>query len=729
VSPGPPGPAGGDGAGDGSRGSGDGARFAPRAFGATGVVAVVGTDTGAGKTVVTAAIAAALRRRGLRVAALKPVATGVVPGEPGEDAELLALATGTSAEECALLRFAQPRSPLAAAAAEGRSVDVDAVVQAIAARAAADAFDMVLVEGVGGVLVPLTDQVTVRDLVQRLSAPVVVAARAGLGTINHCALTVEACRAAGLEVAGVVLDDTGGDADPDLAAQNARRVAAQCAVPVLGVLPHLSTDDLGDAGALGLAAERHLDLDALLDALRRADGRATGEEVVRLDRAHCWHPFTQTSEWLTEEPLVIRDGQGCRLRDTAGRVYLDGISSLWANVHGHAHPRLHAALREQAGRVVHATFLGQTHEPGARLAAELAAVAPAGLHRVFYAEAGAAAVEVGLRVALLAQRHRGETRRTCFVSLEDAYHGDTAGAVSVGRSDPFHRGLDPLLFDALRIPPPHLIRVRRGGSVEAAERESLAALHRVLGEAGDTVAAVLVEPRVQGAAGMWTHSDGWLRAVAAEARGCGALVLCDEVATGFGRTGDLFACAGAAVQPDILALGKGLSGGYLPLSATLVGDQLFDLFTGPYTDHRTLYYGHTFTANPLACAVARASLALFDEEDTLERGRALARRLARRLEEVAVLPGVTEVRQSGVMAGIELGLGALDRPFDPELRAGRQVILAARRRGVIVRPLGDVVVLNPPLVMAEPDADLLVEAVAEAIIEVTSHTGALPAVR
>ncbi|HEV7467214.1 MAG TPA: adenosylmethionine--8-amino-7-oxononanoate transaminase [Candidatus Dormibacteraeota bacterium] len=696
------------------------------------MLGVVGTDTDAGKTVVAALVAAGLRGRGLRVGAVKPVATGVAPGSPGADAALLGLATGAPAAACALEELALPRSPLAAAAAEGRSVDVDALEQEIVRRAEDGGLDLLVVEGVGGVLVPLTPRCTVRDLMRRLGAPVLVAGRAGLGTINHCALTVDACRSAGLEVVGVVLSDVAGGVDPGLAAENAAQVAAQCPVPVLGVLPHLAAADLGDAAGLAAAAERHLDLGALLARLgepgRRAEEAETAE-VVRLDRAHAWHPFTQTSEWLDEEPLVIRDGAGCRVRDARGRVYIDGISSLWANVHGHAHPRLDAALREQSGRIAHSTFLGQTHAPGARLAAELAAAAPGPLTRVFYSEAGAAAVEVGLRVALLAQRRRGEPRRTRFLSLEDGYHGDTAGAVSVGRSEPFHRGLDPLLFDAVRVPPPQLVRARRGGSADAAERESLAAMRLAVAETGDRLAAVVVEPRVQGAAGIWPHSDAWLRAVAAEARACGALLLCDEVATGFGRTGDLFACGGAGVEPDILTLGKGLGGGYLPLSATLVGDALFDLFTGPHAEHRTLYYGHTFTANPLACAVARASLALFDEEDTLARARALGRRVGERLEEVADLPGVTEVRRRGVMAGIELGGGRLDHPFDPALRVGRQVILAARRRGVIVRPLGDVVVLNPPLVMTDAEADLMIEAVAESIVEVVSRLGALPGVR
>jgi adenosylmethionine---8-amino-7-oxononanoate aminotransferase len=693
------------------------------------MLGVVGTDTEAGKTVVAALVAAGLRGRGLRVGAVKPVATGVAPGSPGADAALLGLATGVPAAACAIEALALPRSPLAAAAAEGRSLDVDALEREILRRAEDAGLDLLVVEGVGGVLVPITPRCTVRDLMRRLGAPVLVAGRAGLGTINHCALTVDACRAAGLEVVGVVLSDVAGGVDPGLAAENAVQVAAQCSVPALGVLPHLASAGLGDAAGLAAAAERHLDLGALLARLDLAVAEAEEAEVVRLDRAHVWHPFTQTSEWLEEEPLVIRDGAGCRVRDARGRVYVDGISSLWANVHGHAHPRLDAALREQAGRIAHSTFLGQTHAPGARLAAELAAAAPGRLTRVFYSEAGAAAVEVGLRIALLAQRLRGEARRTRFLSLEDGYHGDTAGAVSVGRSEPFHRGLDPLLFDAVRVPPPQLVRARRGGSADAAERESLAAVRRAVAETGDRLAAVVVEPRVQGAAGIWPHSDAWLRAVAAEARGCGALLLCDEVATGFGRTGDLLACGGAGVEPDILTLGKGLSGGYLPLSATLVGDALFDLFTGPYAEHRTLYYGHTFTANPLACAVARASLALFDEEGTLDRARALGRRLGERLEEMADLPGVTEVRRRGVMAGIELGGGRLDRPLDPALRAGRQVVLAARRRGVIVRPLGDVVVLNPPLVMTDADADLLVEAVAESIVEVVARLPALPGVR
>ena len=664
------------------------------------IVAITGTGTGVGKTVLAAALCAALRRRGMDCRAIKAVATGVPPGADAEDAVLLGGAMGTAASEAVLATFALPRSPLAAAAAEGRELDVEALARSI--EAAAAGCDLLLVEGGGGLLVPLAARHTVRDLLRRLDADVVIAALAGLGTINHTALTVEAALGSGLRLIGVVLVDAAGD-EPAFVAENAAQIADQCGVPVLGVLPHL--DDATDIDALADAAGA-LDLSAL--TAPRPDA---SEAVVAADRRHLWHPFTQTSDWREEAPLVIRSRDGSWLRDEAGHRYLDGISSLWCTVHGHAHPALDRAAREQLGRIAHSTFLGQTHAPGALLAEELAEVAPPGLTRVFYCEAGAAAVEAALRIALLAQRHAGHPERSRFVALGDAYHGDTAGAVSVGRSEPFHTGLDPILFPARTVPSPHLD-----------EAGSLRALSDLLDREGDRVAALIVEPRVQAAAGMLTHSDRWLAEAAALARRHGALLIADEVATGFGRTGDLFASGGAGVAPDILCLGKGLTGGYLPLSAVLTTEELFDRFTAPYAEHRTLYYGHTYTGNPVACAVARASLRLFEEEGTLASARRLAATLAGLLaERVAPMPGVFEIRSRGVMTGIELRGGAT--PLDPALRTGRRVILAARRRGVVVRPLGDVVVLNPPLTMTDVEAEILVSAVAGAIAEVTGARG------
>ena len=666
---------------------------------------MTGTDTGAGKTVVAAGLVAALRRRGLRVDALKLVATGVAPGTAGADAEVLASASGRAARDAVLATFTLPRSPLAAAAAEGSSIDPARLIACVEERATS--VDVLVLEGVGGLLVPLTPAHTVADVFRSLDADTVIVGRAGLGTINHCAVTAEVARDRGLRVAGVILSD-GEGVDAAFAAENAAQIAAQCRVAVLGVLPLVP--DPSDIEELARVCTESIDLDALRDS-RTRDG-ARREQIIAADRAHAWHPFTQTSEWHDEDPLVIRSGEGCWLVDEDGRRYLDGVASLWANVHGHAHPALDRALRGQAGRVAHSTFLGLTHAPGALLAEELAQVTPAGLDRVFYSEAGAAAVEVALRVALLAQQRRGETGRTRFLSLDEAYHGDTAGSVSVGRSEPFHRGLDPLLFDVVRVPSPRM----------AGEPESLGALDGLLDTCGDTLAAFVVEPRMQGAAGMLPHSDAWLRAAVDRARSAGLLVICDEVATGFGRTGDLFACSGAGVVPDILCLGKGLSGGYLPLSATVVNQELFDLFTAPYSEHRTLYYGHTYSANPLACAVARASLELFETEHTMDHARDLATILARELSGIESLPLVREIRQRGVMVGVELR-GRSGEPLDPSLRGGRRVTLAARRRGVIIRPLGDVIVINPPLVMNAAETTQLIAVLADSLDEVASARG------
>jgi adenosylmethionine-8-amino-7-oxononanoate transaminase/dethiobiotin synthase len=679
------------------------------------ILGVTGTDTEVGKTIVTAGLALAFKARGWRVGAVKPLATGVEPGTAGEDAERLGRATGREPMACLGAGFRLARSPLAAARAEGKKIDLGQVVAWVEAQAAAPGLDLLLVEGTAGVQVPIAKKVTVGDFFRRLGAPVVIVGRAGLGTINHCSLTVESCRNLGLDVLGVVLYDSNG-VDPEFAAENGAEITAITGVPVLGTLARLSDPDA--LPELERATTSALDLDKLEACLQRP--AVDADAVVALDRAHVWHPFTQTTEWEEEEPLVIVRGERCELIDAAGRRYLDGMASYWANVHGHAHPRLDAALREQAGRLSHSTFLGQTHEPGARLAAELAALAPSPLSRVFFSESGASAVEAGLRIALLAQRYRNQPQRTLFVSLEAAYHGDTAGAVSVGQCEPFHHGLEPMLAsNTRRWSPPQLLARRLRVSNEEAEAASLAELRHVLAVEGDQVAAVIIEPRIQAAGGILLHSDRWLREVAANAREHGALLLCDEVATGFGRTGDLFACAGAGVVPDILALGKSLGAGYLPISATMVSEELFQLFSAPYAEHRALYYGHTYAANPLACSIARASLALFEEEATLASARRLRTSLTRHLAPLADLPRVAEVRQRGLFVGVELGQDGLDHPFDPAARIGRQAILAARRRGVIVRPLGDTIVINPPLVMSEGEVERLAAVLAESITEVT----------
>jgi adenosylmethionine---8-amino-7-oxononanoate aminotransferase len=417
-------------------------------------------------------------------------------------------------------------------------------------------------------------------------------------------------------------------------------------------------------------------------------------DPAQLDREHLWHPFTQQRDWVEEEPLIIERADGTQLIDREGRRYIDGVSSLWCNVHGHRHPGIDAAVREQLDRVAHTTMLGLGHPSAAELAARLVEIAPPGLSRVFYSEAGATAVEVALKMAFQYQQQRGgqHTRRDCFVHLRDAYHGDTVGAVSVGGIDGFHAAYRPLLFNTY-----------------ATEPGDPADLERVLDRHEEEIAAVIVEPLVQGAAGMLVHPPGYLRAVRGLCDRFGVLLICDEVATGFGRTGSMFACDREQVSPDLLCLAKGLTGGYLPLAATLTTERVYEGFLGTGEKQRTFFHGHTYTGNPLACAAALASLDAFESERTLERLQPKIELLGELLSIVEEMPEVAEVRRCGVMVGIDLGR------HEPGLRLGHRVTLEARARGAIVRPLGDVVVLMPPLSISESQLRALVEIAAESI--------------
>lgn len=444
-------------------------------------------------------------------------------------------------------------------------------------------------------------------------------------------------------------------------------------------------------------------------------------DVADLDHRFLWHPFTQMRDWLSGEPLVITSAEGNHLIDAQGRRYLDGVSSLWCNVHGHRHPMLDAAVRAQLDRVAHTTMLGLTHPGAAELAARLVPLAPKGLTRVFYSDAGATAVEIALKIAFQACQLRGETKRTRFASLVEAYHGDTIGAIAVGYSDTFHRFYRPLLFDVLRLTPPHLFRWRDGMTDEAACAAAIDEARIKLRAHGHELAALIVEPLVQGAAGMWMHPPEYLAELAKLAREVGTLLICDEVATGFGRTGTFFACEQASVTPDLLCVGKGITGGYLPLAATFASEALFATFLAPYEDFVAFFHGHTYTGNPLACAAGLASLDVFEQEQTMTHVQGLARVLGEKLErEIAPLAHVGDVRRRGLMTGIELVQDRATRtPYATVARIGHRVCDAVRKHGVILRPLGPVIVLMPPLSLRMDELDLLVSATAKAIREVT----------
>ncbi|MEO7198178.1 MAG: adenosylmethionine--8-amino-7-oxononanoate transaminase [Solirubrobacterales bacterium] len=418
--------------------------------------------------------------------------------------------------------------------------------------------------------------------------------------------------------------------------------------------------------------------------------------IAELDHAHLWHPFTQQRGWVDEVPLVIDRAEGTDLIGADGSRYIDGTSSLWCNIHGHRHPTIDAAVRGQLDRVAHSTMLGLTHAPGAELAGRLVDIAPPGLTRVFYSDAGSTATEIALKMAFQYWRQRGgqHARRTTFIGLAEGYHGDTVGAVSVGGIDLFHAAYEPLLFPKRTVP---------AGDVEALATE--------LDRCGEEVAAVIVEPLVQGAGGILPQPPGYLRRVRELCDAHDVLLICDEVATGFGRTGTMFACEQERVSPDFLCLGKGLTNGYMPLAATLTTERVYDGFLGEYEEMRTFFHGHTFTGNPLACAAAIASLDVFAAEDTLARAQPKIRLLEELLVGVAAMDEVAAVRGRGLMVGIDLGA------HDPELRIGHRVTLEARRRGAIVRPLGDTIVLMPPLAISKRDLGRLVAITADAIRE------------
>ena len=431
-----------------------------------------------------------------------------------------------------------------------------------------------------------------------------------------------------------------------------------------------------------------------------SSGQST-QQLRALDRQHVWHPFTPMKLWLESEPLVITDARGMYLIDSDGKRYLDGVSSLWCNVHGHRVPEIDDAIRAQLDKVAHTTMLGLANEPATLLAERLMKIVPGNLKKVFYSDAGATATEIAFKLAVQYWHNVGRPERKEFVALSGAYHGDTFGAMSVGRTETFHQPFMPMLFPVHYVPPP-------GQTGDA----SLKVMREKLEAQRGRIAAICVEPLVQGAAGMIVHPAGFLRQVRELANEFDVLLICDEVATGFGRTGRMFAVEHESVQPDLMCVGKGITGGYLPLAATLATQRIFDAFLGDPSEGKTFYHGHTYTGNPLACAAALASLELFEKNKLIQHVQETSRALAEMLGGLRDHRHVGEIRQKGLMVGIELVREKSSGVrFDANRRIGHQICSKIREFGVILRPLGDVVVIMPPLAMEARDLQEIVGAV------------------
>ncbi len=405
------------------------------------------------------------------------------------------------------------------------------------------------------------------------------------------------------------------------------------------------------------------------------------ESLIASDKSRLWHPFTQMKAWTDpdHEPLVLTDGEGAMLRDSRGRTYLDGNSSIWTNIHGHRHPRLTNAIKSQLDRVAHVSFLGSTNAPAIELAEKLTALLPGRpLGRVFYSDDGSTAIEVALKMALQYWQLADAPGRRKFAAFDQAYHGDTAGASSLGGLGTFAGRFAAMHFPVEHVP-----------GVEALSRLDPSDL-----------AAIVIEPKVQGAAGirLWPH--GMLRALRAWCDRTGVLLICDEVLTGFGRTGKMFACEHEGVVPDFLCLAKGLTGGYLPLAATLTSERIYEAFLGEYGELKTFFYGHSYCGNPLGCAAALANLEIFAEEDTLAALGPKISTMSALLEELRGRPHVSEVRQCGLIAGIEVRNDA-ESPYPWQDQTGARICMAARKHGLLTRPILDTIVLMPPLCVTE----------------------------
>jgi len=437
------------------------------------------------------------------------------------------------------------------------------------------------------------------------------------------------------------------------------------------------------------------------------------DTLARWDREHLWHPFTQMRGFVEEELLIITRGEGAYLYDIQGRRYLDGVSSLWCNVHGHRRPELDRALAVQAEKLAHSTLLGLAHPPAIILARRLVEITPPDLVKVFFSDDGSTAVEAALKMAYQYWQLKGRWEKRRFLKLKEAYHGDTLGAVSVGGIDLFHDTYSPLLFETLTAPAPYCYRCP---DRDNCREQCLAELVKLVDQHHRELAAVIMEPLMQGAAGMIPQPPGYLAKVREITQHNNVLLIADEVATGFGRTGTMFACEQEEVGPDIFCLAKGITGGYLPLAATLATDEVYDAFLGEFNEFKTLFHGHTYSGNPLAAAVSLASLDIFEKDRVLEKLIPKIEALGERLGQMAAHPHVGDVRQRGFMVGLELVADKdTGEPFPLARRTGHRVTLEARKLGAIVRPLGDVLILMPPLCISMDELRELLNITGEAI--------------
>ena len=439
-------------------------------------------------------------------------------------------------------------------------------------------------------------------------------------------------------------------------------------------------------------------------------------------KKYIWYPFTQMQDFAKDSPVIIKEAKGCILKDIDGREYIDGVSSLWTNVHGHKKKEIDLAIKKQLDRVAHSTLLGLSNVPAVECAKKLVEITPDGLSRVFYSDSGSTAVEIALKIAFQYHQQTGKknSKKKKFISMTNAYHGDTIGSVSVGGIDLFHEMYAPLLFDSIKALSPYCYRCPVNKAFPECGFECLNQMEDLMKKHSNEAAGLVIEPIVQGAAGLLVQPPGYLKRVRELCTRYDILMIADEVAVGFGKTGKMFACEHEEIEPDIMALAKGITGGYMPLAATLTTEKIYQGFLGKYEEFKTFFHGHTYTGNPLACAAATANIDIFEKEKVIENLQKKIIFLKKELEAFKLLEYVGDVRQMGIMVGIELVQNQKTKKLYPAgLKTGQRVTKEARNRGLIIRPLGDVIVLMPPLSITEDELKKVCDITFESIKAIT----------
>jgi len=644
---------------------------------------ITGTDTGVGKTIITCGLVNVLKQKGINTIAMKPICTG-----GRKDIEFL-IKNCIIKEDIDLINqysFNIPSAPYVASEIEKTDIKIENILSAF--NLLKEKYDIVIVEGIGGLLVPIKKNYCVCDLIKELNLPVIIVSRAKLGTINHTLLSIEYTEFIGIDIIGIIMNNSKNvsiaeKTNPDIIKQFSD-------VQLLGVIPHI--DKLNKENITSVI-KNNISIKKIENYFKK---KKINYELK--DKKYIWHPFTQMSDWIKEKQIIIKEAKGNYLKDIQGKLYFDGVSSLWVNVHGHRKKEIDKAIIKQINSVSHSTLLGLGNIPSIELAEKLVKIVPEGLKKVFYSDNGSTAVEISLKIAFQYWQLLGNKSKTKFVSFINAYHGDTIGSVSVGGIELFHKIYKPLLFKSFKVAYPYCYRCIFKKTYLECNFECFKQCEEIIKKYHNRIAGVIIEPVVQAASGMLVSPFGFLKKVRELCDEYNILLIADEVATGFGKTGKMFACNYENVSPDILCLAKSLSGGYLPVAATLTTEKIFDVFKGPYESKKTFFHGHTYTGNPLSCAAAIENLNIFEKENIIEKIQPKIKFLHYELKKFENLKNVGDVRQKGFMVGIELVKNKeTKQPYEYKEKIGIKVCQELRKKGIILRPLSDVIVFMPPL--------------------------------